>query len=731
MTNQETPNPTSVSTPAPNGAGRREFIASAVSGVGFLLGFTIDAGTRATRAAGLDTSLNAYIRIGVDESITILFGGCEMGQGSMSGLAQIVAEDLMVDWSSVKIEQALASSISYLTGGSSAVRGRYNTLRKAGATVRDMLIAAAAKTWNVPATQCVAQSAKVLHTPTNRVLTYGALAALAATMPVPAAPVLVDPSKFRLIGKNIPRQDIPLKVNGKAIFGIDVRLPNMVYAVIKHCPTLGGTLAKTPTKPSGAIAVVPVTAPENRGVIVAGTFNAVAVVASNTWQARNLARNLSVSWNLPASASSMDSAAILTQANTLLSSGTPVISEKLGDAEAAIATAPKKLDFTYTFPYLAHATLEPLNCTASVTATSCEVWAPNQAAGWVLATAMAVTKLPADKVTIHTTFLGGGLGRKIEQDYVRQAVEVSNALKRPVKLTWTREEDFANDQYRPMAVVRVRAGFDGTGNILGFAARNVSPSILGQRGWIGPTANDGQASEGLTGHKYNFLSNLAEWVRHPSPIPVGFWRSVGHSINAYAVECMLDEIATSLKIDPLTYRKQLLGSDPKAKAVIDAADANSQWRFSLPTGHSWGVAFAESFGTLVCQVVEISAPTTTSIRVHRVTVAVDCGFAVNPGSVEMQMQGGIVHGLGSILWGQIPFKAGVSQVKNFSNYRVLKIGEMPQITVVPINSGTPTGGAGEPAVPPIGPAVANAYFKLTGKRVRTLPFFPGQSTMSD
>lgn len=724
----------SSSTPVPQGADRRQFIVTALGSTGFVLGFAVDASTRVTKAAGLpatQTSVNAYIKIGSDESITILFGGCEMGQGSMSGLAQIVAEDLMVDWPQVKVETALASSISYLTGGSSAVRGRYNTLRTAGATARDMLIAAAAKTWNVPASECFAMSAKVTHKPTNRVLTYGSLAALAATMPIPASPALTPSSQFRIIGKTMPRVDIPLKVNGKAVFGIDVRLPNMVYAVIKHCPTIGGILASTPKTPSGAIAVVPVTAPENRGAIVAGSYNAVAVVADNTWKARNLARSLNVSWTLPASAASMDSAAAMTQALSLINTGTPVVAEAIGDANAAINAAPKKLDFTYTFPYLAHATLEPLSCTASVTANSCEVWAPTQAAGWVLGTAAAITKLTPDKIIVHTTFLGGGLGRKIEQDYIRQAIEVSAKILRPVKLTWPREEDFANDQYRPMAAIRVRAGFDGAGNILGFAARNVSPSILGQRGWIGPTSNDSQATEGLTGHRYKFLSNLAEWVRHPAPIPVGFWRSVGHSFNAYAVEQMIDEIATSLNLDPLLYRKQLLASDPRAKAVLDKADQMSQWRYSLGTGHAWGVAFAESFGTLVCMVVDVSGATATSLRVNRVAIAVDCGAAVNPGQVEAQMQGGLVHGLGAILWGQIPFKAGVSQVKNFSNYRVLRIGEMPQITTEIITSGTPTGGAGEPATPPIGPAVASAYFKLMKQRIRNLPMFPTASRMGD
>lgn len=711
---------------------RRDFLVS--SSGGFLLGFLIDGATRVSKAAGLspaETQVNAYIRVSPDNKITILFGGCEMGQGALSGLAQVIAEDLMIDWDQVRVETAPPSAISYLTGGSSAVRGRYAKLRTAGATVREMMIAAAAAAWGTSPANCYASRGSVFLRGSSQSRTYGSLASAVAALPVPVNPPLVDPANFRLIGKPLPRLDIPAKTDGSALFGIDTRLDGMLYAVVKHCPSIGGTLNGTPPVPRGAIAVVPLTASDTRGAMIAGTTNAVAIVATNTYAAMQAARELQAKWALPASVAGLESNAILTQAQQLLNNGSALEAERAGNATAAIASAPKILDFTYTFPYLAHATLEPLNCTADVTADRCRVWAPNQAANWVLATAKAVTGLDASKIEVFTTLLGGGLGRKIEQDYVSQAIQTSKALQKPVKLTWPRSEDFGHDQYRPMAVIRVRAGIDNAGNILGWHSRNVSPSILGQRGWLGPATVDSQATEGLTGLPYLTTSKLTEWVKHPGQIPVGFWRSVGHSFNAYAVECMIDEIAAAVKTDPFLYRQTQITTDLRSKAVLSAADLMSGWRKTLPSGRSWGMALAESFGSIVCQVVEISGKAGGPITVHRVAIAVDCGAAVNPDSVAAQMQGGMVHGLASILWGQVKFTNGVASVKNFNNYRMLRMREMPVVEVQVVNSGTPSGGIGEPATPPIGPAIANAYAKLTGIRVRTLPMFPNLAMMGD
>ena len=695
---------------------------------------------------------NAYVQVGTDGSITLWFGGSEMGQGAMSGLAQILAEELMVDWNQVTVKQAGVDPIvSYLTGGSSAVSRRYGTLCNAAAAARELLIAAAmTKTGDANRDNYAAKSATVMYTnPVSHLVTtwpYSALATLAASQTVPADLRLTDPGKFRLIGQPVPRVDIPSKVDGSAKYGIDTWLPNMVFAAIKHCPVIGGTLASTPSKPSGAIAVVPCKASDTRGAVTAGSVNAVAVVASNTWLAMRLANNLSVSWKLPASTAGVDSAAILAQAQGLMASGQALCAEPApptGTTPASYATqlepavkaalGTPTIDATYTLPYLAHATMEVVSCAVNIVfstagvAQSCEIWAPTQAAAWVQQTAAGLTGVAPTQITVHTTFLGGGLGRKIEQDYVSQAVQVAMAVKKPVKLTWRREEDFAHDQYRPFALVNVKATL-ASGRIGAWSYRNVSQAILGQRGWLPPGAVDSQATEGSTGLPYNLGTHIVEWVPLPAGIPVGFWRSVGSSINAFAVESMIDELARAAGADPFQFRYDNM-TDDRAHAVLWAADIlSSSWRNSLPSGHAWGVAVAESFGTWVAQVVDISQPSAGSMKVNRIACVVDCGTVINPDSVQAQMQGGIVHAMNAALWGQMTFAAGKAAQLNFNNYRMMRINDMPQITVQIMQSTNPPSGIGEPGVPPLAPALANAYARLTGTRVRTLPFFAGAAS---
>ena len=737
--------------------GRRGFLATALGGlsVAFVMP---DAG----RMFGLKgatitpTQLaNAYIHIGTNGSITLMFGGSEMGQGIKTGLAQILAEELMVDWNQVTVQQSLVDpTVTYITGGSGAVSGRYTNLRTAGAAAREMLIQAAMGiTGDSTRANYTAASAKVTYSGPNPVSpkswSYGVLSTAAAGLTAPTNPPLTDPANFRLIGKPIQRVDIPSKVDGSAKFGIDTWFPDMVFAAIRHCPTIGGVLAATPTKPSGAIAVVPCKASDNRGIVAAGSVNAVAVVASNTWLAKNLANSLSVKWTLPASTASVDSTQLSAQAAALLNSGAALIAEPAVPAgftpssyapmiepvvNSSLGTP--TVDATYTVPHLAHATMEVLNCSVRLTYDStkttvikCEIWTPTQAANWVAGTAAALinaaqgTPIAASNVIVNTTYLGGGLGRKIEQDYVSQAIQVALAVKQPVKLTWTREEDMGHDNYRPMAAVRVQAALSGSA-ITAWSVRNVSGAILGQRGWMAPGSVDGQAVEGAVNLPYNLGTFLTEWVPLPAGIPIGFWRSVGSSINTFAVECTIDELSQKANMDPFAFRYNLI-SDARRLAVLQAADNMSLWRKSLPAGHFWGVAMAEWNGTIVCEVAEISQPTTTSLRVHRVACAVDCGQVINPNQAEAQMQGGIVHGLNAAMWGQITFTAGKANQKNFNNYRMIRIGEMPQITVQLVSSNNPPSGLGEPAVPPIAPALANAYSRLKGSRVRTLPFFPG------
>lgn len=723
------------------GVSRRKFLISSAAGA-FVLFFRVDGTTRATEAAGLPSDaaqVGTWIRVAANGVVTILVGSAEMGQGAMSGLAQILAEDLMVDWKKVRAEHAPADPAFsnplfriQLTGGSSSIRGYYATLRKAGATAREMLIAAAAQTWHVPASTCQATRGTVVNTADGRTLGYGELAALAATMPVPVDPPLVSDASLRLIGRPVKRLDIPAKVDGTAVYGIDVRVPGMAYAVVKHCPTLGGTLAATPPVPKGALAVVPLTVilGTGRGTEVAGMVNAVAVVAENTWYAIRAAARLQASWNVPPSSAAIDSAALLQQAREMLGTGPAAVAESVGDAAATLDDPDVPvLERTYSVPYLAHAMMEVPNCTVRLGADGCEIWAPTQGQALAVGTATAITGLAADRVQIHTTFLGGGLGRKIEQDFISQAIQTAKAIGRPVKLMWTREEDFARDQYRPLAAVRVRAALGAAGNVAAWQYRNCSPSITVQRR---PTFTgiDGQAIDGsttATGCTYAFDARLVEHVLHPAPVPLGYWRSVGHSINSFAVESMIDELAEAAGIDPYEYRRRLLANDPRGLAVLDRAAGMARWGGSVPSGRARGIAFSWSFNSAVAQVFEISAPTTGKLTIHNVWCAIDCGRAVNPNSVAAQMEGGIVHGISAALWGQVTFTAGRAGVRNFDGYPMLRMGQMPdvKVSVMPPNPAAPIGGVGEPGVPPAAPALANAYAKLTGERIRDLPFFPG------
>jgi len=698
---------------------RREFVVSATAAGGFMLEFCLPGLSRLGKAmaATPPTRVNSHISINADNSVNILFGGCELGQGAMSGLAQIAAEELMVQWGQVRTFTMPPTDISYITGGSSAIRDNYLPVRTAGAAVRTMMIQAAAKQWGVAVSTCSASNGTVIHNPTKRTLTYASLAAAAALLTPPTNPAFIPDAQLRLIGKPMQRKDIPSKVNGKAIYGIDVRIPNMRYAAVRHCPSFGGTLASTPGS--------------RNGVTYVGLGNAVAAVAATTWDAMSALGEGNIQWNIPASAANLNSTVFNQQAAQVMAKGPVVQAEMLGNPTYGTAHAVGFIEATYSFPYLAHACMEVLNCTVNLTSTTCEIWAPTQAAGWVQSTAAALTGLPAAKITVHTTLLGGGLGRKIEQDYIAQAVQVAMAVKVPVKLTWPREEDFGNDMYRPMAVCYVKGGVNSSNGISYWHNRIVTPSILAQRGWVAAGAEDGQATEGATGLAYNMGSRVVEFGAHPSPIPIGFWRSVGLSFNTFVVESFIDEIANFLKLDPYQYRRTLLSNHPRFLAVLDAAASLGNWTAPLPTGHARGIAIAETFGTVVAEVVEISNATATSVNVVSVACAVDCGRVINPDSVEAQMQGGIVHGMGATLWGHVTFNHGTASVKNFNTYRLVRMGEMPKVSVEIIASSNPPTGTGEPGVPPLGPALANAYFRLTGTRVRTLPFFPAQSVMGD
>ncbi|MFG6485955.1 molybdopterin cofactor-binding domain-containing protein [Roseateles sp. BYS78W] len=736
--------------PEAAGLDRRQFLAA---GTGLTLGLVLAGKAEAATA----TAVNAWLTIAGDGSITLASGASDMGQGSFSGLAQILCEDLMVDPAAVRVVPAAPSlaspapvGVAINTVGSSVTRSNFWRLRDAGAVAREMLVGAAmVELGDAARANYAVANAVVTHLPTGRRLGYGQLAARAATLPVPASAPLVPDAQLRCIGKPLPRADIPAKVDGSTVYGIDVRRPGMVYAAIRHCPTFGGVLAATPATPGGALAVVPVkVAPGTaRGLEAVGHVNAVAVVGPTTWDAWQAARRLNLKWTLPANAAALNSTQFVADAQALMASATPYAAgaangpgtaytvERSGAPEAAIAAADLKLEASYSLPYVSHACMEVLNCTVDYQAgVGCEVWAPTQSAKSALTLVMALTGMTASQVTIHVTALGGGLGRKAELDFISQAVQVAMAVKKPVKLMWPREEDFTHDQYRPMALVRVRAGLNKSGQVLGWTYRNVSPSILGQRGVQLPATGDSQGYEGSQALPYDFGARLTEWVSHTSGIPVGFWRSVGASINTFAVESMVDELALAAGADPYQYRRARL-TDARWLAVLDAAAQAAGWGGAVPAGRARGIAIGTAFNSVVAQVVEVSA-TAAGPKVTRVWLAIDCGWVVNPDSVEAQLIGGIVHGLNAALYGKQTFVNGAAQARNFNASRMIRLGEMPQVVVklMPqpalLDRNAVMGGVGELGVPTLAPALANAWARLSGKRVRALPFYPN-ATMSD
>lgn len=732
---------------------RRQFIAGSAS---FTLAFYLPA--RDAQAAASSTQINSWLSIASDDSITLTVGSSDMGQGANAGLAQVLCEDLMVDPTRIQLKQGLPTQstpapigTAINTVGSGVTRNNFWRLRDAGAIARETLVMAAmARVGDASRGNFQVSNGVVLHSPSGQQLSYGQLAAAAALLSPPSSAPLVPDSQFKYIGKTCPRADIPPKVDGSAVYGLDVRVPGMVYAVIKHCPSFGGTLAAMPAKPAGALALVAtkVWAGTGRGAELVGNTNALAVVSTTTWDAMQAARALKPSWTLPANTASMNSAQFLADAQALMSKATPYVAggsnpagtvytveRSTADPAVALASAAKVIEASYSLPYVAHACMEVLNCTVDyVPGQRCEIWAPTQSAKSALALVCAITGLTADRVVFHTTFLGGGLGRKAELDFISQAVQVGMALQKPVKLVWPREEDFSHDQYRPMALVRVRAGLDANGFVAAWNYRNVSPSILAQRGaTLGP-AGDSQGYEASQGLPYSFGARLTEWVSHPSTVPVGFWRSVGASINTFAVESMIDEVAASLGQDPYQFRRARL-TDPRWIAVLEAAANAAGWGNAAPKGTARGIAIGTAFNTVVAQVVEV-ANNNGQPRVTRVWVAVDAYLTVNPGSVEAQIVGGVVHGLNATLYGRQTFSNGAAQVKNFNRSRMMRLNEMPEVKVVIMpapaaaDRSRPIGGVGELGVPTLAPALANAWARLTGTRVRSLPFNPN-ATMGD
>ncbi len=700
---------------------RRKFLKStAFAGGGLILGFhlpfrSLDA---EAQTAG-EMEINAFIRIAPDNSITITVPSSEMGQGVSTSLPMIVAEDLEADWTKITAKLAPAGD-AYKnpfynmqgTGGSTSIRGWWQPLRTIGASAREMLLAAAAEQWGIPVSDCVAENGMVMHKNNGKQASYGELAEAAAKLTPPQEPDLKPQEQYRIVGQPLKRLDSLPKIDGSAVYGMNMRVPNMLIATVKVSPVFGGevdSMDDTAAKAvKGVKAVVPVP-------------NGVAVVAENYWQAQKGLDALYVKFNEGEHAT-LSSAGILTSFREALQDE-GAIAHSDGDAEGALASAAKTLEMEYDVPFLAHATMSPMNCTASVTAEGCEIWAPTQSQTISAQVASQLTGLPPEKVRLHTTLLGGGFGRRFELDVLIQAVLISKAVGQPVKVVWSREEDMQHDFYRPAGVCRFRIGLDADGLPVAWLNKIVGPSIMSRvfpqfvQNNLDPTSFEG-ASELPYGIPHQQIS----YVMKDTGVPIGFWRSVGNSFTAFYVESALDEAAHAGNHDPYQFRRKLLAANPRFLNVLDVAAEKAGWGKSLAEGHFQGIALQQSFGSIVCQIAEVSLDEKgNKVRVHRVVCAVDCGSAVNPEIVKAQMESGIVYGLTAALKGEITIKKGRVTQSNFHNYRMLRMKEMPVIETYIIESGETPGGIGETGTPTIVPAVTNAIFAATGKRIRSLP----------
>ena len=698
---------------------RRGFMqgSAAVTG-GLMLGVSLPMAGPA-QAAGLLYTPNAWVHIADDNTITLISARAEMGQGVYTSMPMLIAEELNVDIKKIKVAFAPAGKVYgnalifglQLTGGSTSVREGWEKLRVAGAQVRIMLIAAAAQQWGVDPATLKAVDGRVIGA-NGKSATYGQLAEAASKLPVPEKVSLKDPSEFRIVGKRTTRLDTPAKVNGTAIFGMDVKLPGMVYATLAMCPVIGGTVKSFDAKRAKSMPGV---------VDVVQIPDGIAVVASTYWQARKAREALSIVWDEGANAN-LNTQAMFegTRAAMLSGKGAIPVRPPVGDADDAIARGSNVVRAEYLSQNVTHSPMEPMNFTAHVDNGKVLLIGPTQ---WPDAGQGAVAKIlgvkPED-VAVQSTFLGGGFGRRIDIDFIIQAAQISAAVKKPVKLIWSREDDMTHDFYRPMAAMQLAASLGADGKPMAMTFRVASQSITGRLFGLPPEAPDAFMAEAAVS-PYNIPATRQDVVKHDAGLRVGYWRAVSHNMNAFANESFIDELAAVAKQDPVAYRMSMLQGQPRFLNVLKLAAEKSGWGTAAAAGRSRGVALMEGYDTYMAQVAEISM-VGGEPRVHRVTVVADLGRMVNPDTVEAQIQSSIIFGLSAALWGEITVDKGRVQQTNFNTYRIMRNNEAPQIDIVLVNSTEKPGGIGEPATALIGPAVANAMFAGTGKRVRRMPF---------
>jgi len=704
---------------------RRNFCRAGLLGGGLILAFSLPGRRALGQAAPVGGSFapSAFLRINPKGETTIFANKSEMGQGVYTSLPMLIAEELEADWTKIKVEPApVDPAFNHTqwgpvqgTGGSTSVRSEWERLRRVGAAARIMLVRAAAETWRVDPAACRAEKGFVIHEDSKRRLSYANLVGMASRLKAPQDIPLKDPKEFKIIGQPVKRLDTPEKITGKAVFGFDVQFPGLLTAVVARPPVFGGKMKsfnsdKTKKIP-GVKAIIPVP-------------SGVAVVAVGFWAATLGREALEIEWDEGA-LSNLNTPA-LREEYAARARKPGMAAGGRGNADEALEKAPKKLEAEYEVPYLAHACMEPLNCTVDFRGDRAEIWTGTQMQTGDRNAAARILGLEPEQVKLRTTYLGGGFGRRANpaSDFVTEAAQIAKVLGKPVKLVWTREDDTRGGYYRPAWHNHLAAGLDEDGKLTAWKHTIVGQSILAGTPFEGMIQNgvDRTSVEGAHDLPYAVPNLLVDLHSPKTGVPVLWWRSVGHSQTAFAVESFVDEAAYAAGKDPFEFRRLLLENHPRHKAVLEQAAEKAGWGASLPAGQARGIAVHESFGSFVAQVAEVSVGPSGEIRVHRVVCAVDCGRVVNPDTVAAQMESGIVFGLTAALYGEITFKNGRVEQSNFNDYEMLRFGEMPKVEVVIIPSEEPVGGIGEPGVPPIAPAVGNAIFSLTGKRLRRLPF---------
>ena len=698
---------------------RREFISAGVAaGAGLVIGFYLPHGSKGSNGDAF--SPNAYLKITPDDKVIVVVPRSEMGQGVRTSLPMILAEELEADWKKIEIEQAGASNLfgDQTTGGSASVRTTWDPMRKAGAAAREMLISAAALQWGVARASCKAENGAVLHAASNRRASYGELADKAATLPIPTDVTLKTAKDYKIVGKPIPRIDTPAKVNGSAEYGIDFRLPGMKYAVLARCPVIGGKVASLDDKETKKIP----------GVSYVGKIgdSSVAVVAESVWSAMEGRRVLQISWDDGPNKDLNTAACMDALRQGAAKKGVPLYST--GDVTKASG---RRIEAAYELPFMAHAPMEPGNATAHYQGSKCEVWAPTQVPQDVRDSVATAIGLDPDNVKVNVLLMGGGFGRRLEHDYGVEAAQVSKAINGLVKVIWTREDDMRNSTYRPASLHKMSAVVDGQGWPIAFSHRIVAPSISAQKGQPGEGGVDPDLKDEAA-LVYSFPNALLEYIATETPVPLGWMRSVYALQVGLASECFIDELAAAAGKNPLDYRLHLLSKDEDIKyfdatwrtsrmrGVLQLAADKAEWSKPQPAGHYHGLACFGCFSTYCAQVVELSMEQDQP-RIHRVVSAIDCGQVVNPNILEQQIQGGVIYGLTNALRAKITIEKGRIVQGNFDDYAPIRMNEIPKVEAYFVESTEPPTGAGEPPIPPLAPAICNAMYAATKKRIRALP----------